>query len=101
MSRLIKNLWIPAARELPIKEMPVLVCKKNSDEVFSCNFEDGNFRYIIGRDLIQDVEWWCSFPTAPWYNFEGGFGSLNQSLRENLRDGSINVWCGINNKENQ
>ena len=88
MSRHIIMEWIPAAKELPTHNMPVLVCRKNKlNEVFACDFDDGLFRYIIGRDPIENIEWWCSFPKAPWYNFEGGWGQLNQGLR----DGSINI----------
>ena len=91
MSRLIKNEWRPAARELPPENTPVLACKKNSMRVFPCVFSEGKFRCDIHGDLIEDIEWWCPFPRAPMHNFEGGWAQLNQSLR----DGSIDLWCGI------
>lgn len=95
MSRLIRNEWIPAARELPKNDMHVLVCRKDSREVFACEFNGGHFRYHYWGNPIENIEWWCSFPKAPWYNFESGFGSLNQSLRYIVRKNPMN----INHKE--
>lgn len=91
MSRLIKNEWRPAEIELPTENTPVLFCKKNSREVLAGKFQEGHFRYCLDGDPIE-VEWWCTFPRAPFYNFEGGFGSLNQSLREPQLDGRTIDW---------